>query len=231
MRNPGHTLDHSSLLKLAMKYPACILESSITVKQGMCAWIFQDSFIKGFINKGIVVALTDGIRNDAPVAEIQDSTKVDFVHLYSLVPFEFRDISAPLLVWLVCVKIAIQEIFGQELSFLCMAGTSTGGIFNGGSNASGLTDSPDTFIIYLNPVIVLQIIIDSSVTFVRTLCVNRLNQFRQPAVLFFPRTMPAREPPIIGASSYTKNRTAPFNGNSRFLAIFCNSAILFTKSY
>ena len=41
-----------------------------------------------------------------------------------------------------------------------MAGTSTGGILNGGSNASGLTDSPDTFIIYLNPIIVLQIIID-----------------------------------------------------------------------
>lgn len=231
MSDPGHTLSHSCLLQLVMKYPAGILESSITVKQRMCVRVCLDGLIKGFINKGIIVALTDSIGNDAPVTEIQDSAEIDFVHRYSLIPFEFRNIRTPFLVWPVCMKISVQEIFGQELSLLCTTGTSTRGIFDGRSNISGPTDSPNTFIIYMNPIIVLQIIIDPSVTLVRALCVDRLDQFQQSAVFFFPCTMLARKPSIIGASSHAKNRTAPLNGDSCFLVILRNCAILFSQSY
>lgn len=151
----------SRLLQLAMKYLALILKASAAVEQRMRAWIFPNGSSKGFQNKRILVTFTDGISNDAPVTEIKDGTEIYFVRFYSLIPFEFRNICTPFLIWLVRMKISIQKIFSQELSLLCMAGTSTGSIFNSGLNAPGLTDSPDAFIVYLNSIIVFQLIIDS----------------------------------------------------------------------
>ena len=51
MAHTRHTLRHPSLLELVVKSSAGILVTSVAVKQGMCVWIGQNSFIKGLINK------------------------------------------------------------------------------------------------------------------------------------------------------------------------------------
>ena len=54
----GHTLSHSSLYEFVMEGSACVLEASITVEQGMGIRVRLNSFVKGFVNKGIIIVLT-----------------------------------------------------------------------------------------------------------------------------------------------------------------------------
>ena len=41
-----------------MEGSACVLEASITVEQGMGIRVRLNSFVKGFVNKGIIIVLT-----------------------------------------------------------------------------------------------------------------------------------------------------------------------------
>lgn len=70
----GHTLSHSSLYEFMVEGSACVLETSIAVEQRVGIWIRLNSFVKGFVNEWIIIALTDHIGHDAPVTKIQNGT-------------------------------------------------------------------------------------------------------------------------------------------------------------
>lgn len=54
----GHTLSHPRLYEFVMEGSACVLETSITVKQRVGIWIRLNSFVKGFVNEWIIIVLT-----------------------------------------------------------------------------------------------------------------------------------------------------------------------------
>ena len=66
----GHTLSHSSLYEFAVENSACVLKTSITVEQGMGILVCLNSYVKGFVNKWIIIVLTQYIGHDTPVTEI-----------------------------------------------------------------------------------------------------------------------------------------------------------------
>ena len=61
--------------------------------------VFLNSFIKGFVNKRIIIVLTEHIGHDTPVTEIQNGTQIEFMYLNALIPFKFCHIGKPFLIW------------------------------------------------------------------------------------------------------------------------------------
>lgn len=61
-----------------------VVESSIAMKQRSSIRICLNSLVKGF-----VIALTQHIEYDTPVAGIQNSALIEFMYLNAPVPFEF----------------------------------------------------------------------------------------------------------------------------------------------
>lgn len=71
-----HTLRHPSSLKFVMKGSAGILEPSITMEQGVNIRIGLNGLIKGFVDKRIVITLTQHIGHDTSIIEIQNGTQI-----------------------------------------------------------------------------------------------------------------------------------------------------------
>ena len=84
----------------------------------MCVRVGLNSPVKGFEYERIIVALTQRIGHDAPVTEIQNSAQVELMNLHTLRPFELCHISKPLLIGIVSVKLAAQQVFGKILRIL-----------------------------------------------------------------------------------------------------------------
>ena len=62
--NSGHALLHILLVQLCLKLFACVLKSSVAVKQWMCVGILLDSKIKSFKDKLVVVAFANRKGDD-----------------------------------------------------------------------------------------------------------------------------------------------------------------------
>ena len=75
MRHAGHTLRHSHLHELVVESAVGVLESSVTMEQGMRVRIGFYSLIKGLENQRIVIAFAEHIGHDAPVAKVEDGVR------------------------------------------------------------------------------------------------------------------------------------------------------------
>ena len=71
----GHTLSHSSLYEFVVEGSACVLETSIAVEQRVGIWIRLNSFVKGFVNEWIIIALTDHRFTDMEYGLITDAAE------------------------------------------------------------------------------------------------------------------------------------------------------------
>lgn len=141
VRHTGHTLCHPSLLKFVVKSSAGVLESSVAVKQGVDIWIRFNRLVKGFIHKWVVIMFTECIGHNTPVTEIQDCAQIELVYHDSLIPFELGYISKPLLVWSVCIELAVQKIFGNILRIFGPPGATTVIVFHRRAYIPGPADS------------------------------------------------------------------------------------------
>ena len=67
-----------------MKRTVCILEPSITVKQGMCIWIGSYSRIKGVVYQRIIIAVPNRIRDYSSVVQIKKdvTTRFDGISIF-----------------------------------------------------------------------------------------------------------------------------------------------------
>jgi len=149
----GHTLCHSSLYEFMVEQSACVLETSITMEQGMGIWVCLNSFIKGFVNKWIIIVLTEHIGHDTPVTEIQDGTQIEFMYLNALIPFEFCHIGKPFLIWFLRVELSVQQVFNKILGSLCPSGAATVIVLYSGADIFGPADAQHPFIIDVDAIV------------------------------------------------------------------------------
>ena len=70
MRHTGHTLRHSRLYELVVESAVGVLETSVAMKQGMRIRIGLNSLINGLENQRVIVAFTEYVGHDAPVAKV-----------------------------------------------------------------------------------------------------------------------------------------------------------------
>ena len=80
MRHAGHTLRHFRLHELVVESAVGVLESSVTMEQGMRVRIGFHSLIKGLENQRIVIAFAELIGHDAPVAKVEDGAQIEFLY-------------------------------------------------------------------------------------------------------------------------------------------------------
>ena len=88
------------------------------MKQRMGIRIFFHRLIKGFVDKRVIITLTQHIGNNASVAKVEDGTQIKFMRLKSLIPFEFSYIGKPFLIRPCSVKLTVQNILGNILRVL-----------------------------------------------------------------------------------------------------------------
>lgn len=114
-----------------VKGSVCVLKSAVTVKQRMCVRIGFHSSFECVEHNRVVVAVTNNIRNDTSVIQVEDCTQIDFVDFNALVPFELRNVRKPLFIRFWCVKIAVQYILCNILRIGCIAGAAMAAVLNG----------------------------------------------------------------------------------------------------
>ena len=83
----------------------------------MGVWISFQRFVKSLEHKSIVISVTENIRNDSPVAQVQIGTQIDFMYRDSLIPLEFRYIRKPFLVGTLCMKVAVQYVLNAPMEY------------------------------------------------------------------------------------------------------------------
>lgn len=129
--NSGHTLSHSSFNQFLMKGPVCILQSSVTMTQGMGIGLRQDCCIKGIEYQFIAIRISNPVGHNPTVIQIQDSTQIYFVFFSILIVLEFGYIGEPFLIWRICRKFSIQYIFSNILWIGCLPCATVIAVLNG----------------------------------------------------------------------------------------------------
>ena len=195
-----HALGHASTFQLVVKYFTCILKASVRMEQGMRVWIGLYRLVQCFKHKRVVIVLPENIRDDAPVIQVQNSTEVQLVYFYPVIPSELCHIREPFFVWLVCPKLAVKNISGQILRTLFLPGAAGTGIFYCGTDIFYPAYTEDPFLIDPNTVVVDQIIPETAVAFVWTALMNLLNNFCQFLVPDRPFAAFAGSPSVISGS-------------------------------
>ncbi len=103
----GHTLRHPCFLEFMVKDSAGVLEPSVAMEQRMNVWIGFHSLVKGFVDKRVIIALTEYIGHDTPVTQVEDGAEIKLMHGNALIPFELGHIRQPFLIRLVRIKLAV----------------------------------------------------------------------------------------------------------------------------
>ena len=153
MRYAGHTLRHSSLHELVVESTVGVLETSVAMKQRMCVRIVLHRFVEGFENQRIVVVLTEHVRHNTPVTEIQNGAQIGLAELGSFVPLEFCHISEPLLIGLYGIKLSVQKIFSKVLRVFRLSGAATVVIFHGRAYISCPADAEHPLVIDMDAIV------------------------------------------------------------------------------
>ena len=151
--------------------------------------------------------------------------------LKTLIPFKLRHIGQPFLIGLCGVKLAIQKVFSNILRVLSFPGAAMVIIFHSRSYVPGTADAQYPLVIYMDTMVVTQIIIESSVTFIWTLLMNLFNLICQKLIL---RSSPAqfpRCPFVVGRTGYMEQFAGRFNGKSLCLMALFNGYVNMALSY
>ena len=122
--------------------------------------------------------------------------------LYASVILEFCDVRQPFLVRSFCRKVSVQDVFGNELRIFSMPGASIVGVLDRRLDSFFATDSQYTLVVYLDPMITLQIIPDSSVAFIRSLRVDLFNLICNPLVFCFISGNAPVKPFVVSGTAY-----------------------------
>ena len=194
----GHTLSHSSLYEFVVEGSACVLETSIAVEQRVGIWIRLNSFVKSFVNEWIIIALTEHIGHDAPVAKVEDGAQIEFLYLHTLKPLEFGHIGEPLLIGLCGIKLPVQKVFGKILRVLRSPRAAMVVVLDRGTDISGPADAEHPLVIDVDTVVMTQVVIESPVALIRTFLVDLLDRIRKTFILCGPPTQLAGDPSVVG---------------------------------
>lgn len=108
-----------------------VLKTTVTVEQWMYIRIGFHCSLECVKHNRIVVVVTNNIRNDTSVVQIEDGAQIDFVNYYTLVPFELCNIGKLLHIWSWCMEITTEYILCHILRIGCITGTAVVAILNG----------------------------------------------------------------------------------------------------
>ena len=186
MRHAGHALRHACLHELVVESAVGVLESSVTMEQGMRVRIGFHSLIKGLENQRIVVAFAEHIGHDAPVAKVEDGAQIEFLYLHTLKPFEFGHIGEPLLIGLCGIKLPVQKVFGKILRVLRLSGAATVVALDRGTDISGPADAEHPFVVDMDAAVMAQIVIEPPVALVWAFLMELFELFSKPLILCGP---------------------------------------------
>ena len=114
MRHAGHALRHACLHELVVESAVGVLESSVTMEQGMRVRIGFHSLIKGLENQRIVIAFAEHIGHDAPVAKVEDGAQIEFMYHYTVKSLEFRHLSETLFAQESVDKIRLRTLRAED---------------------------------------------------------------------------------------------------------------------
>lgn len=126
----GHALLHSCGLQFGVKNVTCILVPTVTMKQRMCFRMGGHGSIKCIENESVVVAITNGIGDNAPIIQVQDGAQIYFVDFRPNVVFKLRHVRQPFRVWRVCVELTFQIVLGYVFRRCRVPGASVPFVFN-----------------------------------------------------------------------------------------------------
>ena len=155
MSRTGHALGHACCFELAMKCPVRVLNAPVTMKERHGSGIFADRLGKRLKHKWVIVVLTYDEGDNAPVVKVEDGGEIYLVNGNSFISFELRDIRQPLLVGLVGVKLAIQQVFSHILRFPCPPGATVTPVFDGRFDALFSANAKDALVVHMNAVLML----------------------------------------------------------------------------
>ena len=201
------------------------------MEQGVGIRVCFHRLIKGFINKWVIITLTQHIGNNAPVAKVEDGTQIKFMCLKTLIPFELGYVSKPFLIRPCSIELAVQKILGNILRVLGLPGTTMAAVFHGRPDISGAADTQHSLVIYMDAIVVAQIIIEPSVPFVRTLLMDFFNLVSQTFIFRSSAAQLPRSPFVVGRASYMEQSARSFNGNPLCLMAFFNDDVDMALSY
>ena len=197
----------------------------------MGIWIRFNRLVKGFIHKWVVIMFTEYIGHNTSVTEIQDCAQIELVYHDPLIPFELGYISKPLLVWFVCIELAVQKIFGNILRGFGSPGAAAVIVFHCRAYIPGPADSQHPLVIDMDTIVVAQIIIEPSVAFIRALCMNLFNRICQTLIFLRSAAQVPLSPFMISRTSNMEQTTSRFNGIPLFFMAFLDRYVNLALSY
>ena len=188
MGHTGHALRHARLFESLVERPVRVLEATVAVEQGMRMGVGCCCFVKGPEHQRIVVSFAYHIGDNTPVIQVQNSAEIQLVYLHALIPLKLCHICEPFLIGLVCVELAIQQVFGYVLRIAGTPGTTVTGILDCGPDILHPAYTKHALVIDVYSIVVFQIITDAPVSLIRGLVVNALNE---PCKLLILSCLPA----------------------------------------
>lgn len=225
LADSGHTLGHACITELGIKSAVCILEASVAMEQRVCVRICRDCCIECIKHQRIIIMVSDDMRNNSPVTQVENSAQIDLVHILPNVILELCYIGQPLRVGTFCMKLPVQQILCYMLRIRSLSGTSVVFVLNCGFDIPLTADSQYTFLVYSNIVIMIQIILDSTIPFIRALCMNSLNDLCNPFIFYLSLALLSAQPTVVCRSGYTEVFAGYFYRISIFFLTFFNCQI------
>lgn len=145
-----------------------ILETSITVEQGMSVRISLNSLVKGLEYQRVIVTFANDIDYNTPIINIQNGAEIDLVYFRSLIPLELCHIGQPFFVGLFRMELAIQQVFSQMLGILGSSGTAVVAVLHGRPNISGPANTQYSLIIDMDSIVVAQVVVEPPIALIWT---------------------------------------------------------------
>lgn len=187
--------------------------------------------IEGLVNKWVIITLAQHIGNNAPVAKVEDGTQIKLMCLKALIPFELSYIGKPFLIRPCGVELAVQKVLGNILRGLGLPGAAMAAVFHGGSYISGTADAQHSFVIYMDAIVVAQIVIESSVPFIRVLLMDFFNLVSQTFIFLSSAAQLPRNPFMIGRARHMEQSAGRFDREPLCFMAFFNDNVDMALSY
>ena len=158
MRYTGHTLLHADRPQLLVENSACILESPVTVEQRVGLRFGLDGSVKGIKDELVVVAVSNGVSNDSPVAEVKDGAEVYLTHFGTHIVFELSHIGQPFQVRRIGMETATQIVFRHMLGLYRRPGAAMPPELNSGLDMECAGDTQNTFVVNMDVMESIQLV-------------------------------------------------------------------------
>lgn len=181
-----------------MKGGTRVLESPITMEEGMGIRLYGDGGIEAIKDELVVIVVANGESNDSAVIEIQDGAQIELVNHGASIPLELCHVGQPLHVRGFCVEFAVQVVL-RHMSRGCRTpGTSVPPELDGRLNVKNAVDAENTLVVDVNIMESVQFIPDSAMAHIWMYGVNFLNLVGNALIFLLTAALGVLHPAVVG---------------------------------